>query len=813
MAVIWVRDHVQLEKTDLWWSERNSVVGKLVLRARTGDLEAFDLLLRIDSQRDLPAEIVPPSRENLKSLAGREVRDTLRRLLLPNDRNSGQNAQIREILMADIADLAARQSSIGEQKFPLLAFSIRNDADPDRLVDFLATVRNSYGKEGAPLTICCEGMAGVMERVVQRIVLTDSQRARGIAFLRTMLFANSDRGHQRSVLESLVYGFESLSTERQREIDRCLEDYIRDSPRRSCRYLPMRHLAQLLPHLPPARQREVFSLMEEFLGTHLYGESEREPWAIPPLLGDYLFVLSPDEQLALSRRVFEGLRTGNEPLWGDRHGDERFAALESVLQRIDARAGERLMADILSHAEREVRTPAERNCLHEVLKIIPARLVVGENRRRLARLTATPLADPEIRRLLGSGILGDTEAAAVAPGVDHPLAQSVAASLVTTGFPATVFSDRALEASDLPPREGELVTILDRLGRGLTGEVVRVRTKSEKIEVMKLANPAGTPPSYEIAEGRFQTMRANQNAVHHPGVVKVSDLVYVGDRPCLVMEDVSGPDVGKVMASGALDLADAVEILKREAKIAIAAHTEGIAALDIQPGNMLLETRRSDDGTVRFIDLKATDWETDVRSGRAQVGVEISRSIALRSARGREGNSVVGMFLPAEALGGDVGPQTDIYAAGRTLLSMLAGTIMEEGVEMPSHYIEASEEIRREIDRIYAKSQAKVKNRYSTMAEFLKDLERLQGLLRQADLNPNLDGLLSRFYGISPVVASVEAAAPVVTDPTPRPSVTDTPAPVRRRNRREPIVRVERARSRANAQSQTRNANRPIELA
>jgi len=158
---------------------------------------------------------------------------------------------------------------------------------------------------------------------------------------------------------------------------------------------------------------------------------------------------------------------------------------------------------------------------------------------------------------------------------------------------------------------------------------------------------------------RFRNESRAINALSHPNIVKIYDVVLDVPNPYLVMEYVSGitlkeyierkkPIPGKTAANIAGLVLTALQC----------AHENGIVHRDVKPQNIMVTEK----GEVKVMDF-----------GIARFAMSQSRTI--------DGNAIgsVHYISPEQALGGAVDQRTDIYSVGVILFEMLSGRLPFDG--------------------------------------------------------------------------------------------------------------------------------------
>jgi eukaryotic-like serine/threonine-protein kinase len=139
----------------------------------------------------------------------------------------------------------------------------------------------------------------------------------------------------------------------------------------------------------------------------------------------------------------------------------------------------------------------------------------------------------------------------------------------------------------------------------------------------------------------------------HPNVVQVYDAGEEDGRPFIVMELVRGETVADLLARrGKLPPRDAAALARQAALGLGQAHEAGLVHRDIKPQNLLLR----EDGVLKIADFGIARAAESTRL--TQLGTVLGTAAYL---------------APEQALGGDAGPEADIYALGAVLYELLTG--------------------------------------------------------------------------------------------------------------------------------------------
>jgi serine/threonine protein kinase len=218
------------------------------------------------------------------------------------------------------------------------------------------------------------------------------------------------------------------------------------------------------------------------------------------------------------------------------------------------------------------------------------------------------------------------------------------------------------EAAGEPSKQpgGETVgpyELLQRLGGGAMGTVYKARhVQLNQSFALKLLNEELLVSQYACQ--RFTRELAAVMAIHHPHVVRGTDMGVDKHRQFLVMEYLEGLDLAHlVRAHGPLPAEVACELTLQAALGLEAIDLAGLVHRDIKPSNLFLTTR----GQIKILDLglvrlvEETEVENPINSALRIMGT--------------------GDFIAPEqgTNSHDVDIRADIYSLGCTLYFLLAG--------------------------------------------------------------------------------------------------------------------------------------------
>lgn len=203
---------------------------------------------------------------------------------------------------------------------------------------------------------------------------------------------------------------------------------------------------------------------------------------------------------------------------------------------------------------------------------------------------------------------------------------------------------------------GSRYTLVDRIGQGASGEVWRARDRLTGTDrAAKLLWPRHAADPEILA--RFVQERSVLTGLDHPLLVRVHDFVVEGADLAIVMDLVTGPDLGTVLReAGTLSASSAVPIAAAVLEALASAHGHGVVHRDVKPDNVLLA--RS--GPPRAQDVRLADFGI---AGMVHDGVASATELIGTPA----------YMAPELVSYGRAGPPTDVYAAGVLLHELLAG--------------------------------------------------------------------------------------------------------------------------------------------
>ncbi|MEU7703483.1 serine/threonine-protein kinase [Streptomyces sp. NPDC039028] len=204
----------------------------------------------------------------------------------------------------------------------------------------------------------------------------------------------------------------------------------------------------------------------------------------------------------------------------------------------------------------------------------------------------------------------------------------------------------------------ELATVI---GQGGMGQVwTAYDRRLDRRVAVKLLRPATlTGPSTAADELRRRFVRECRVTAHvdHPGLVTVHDAGSEGEDLYLVMQYVEGADLADHLAEhDPYPWEWAVSVAAQLCAVLAAVHAVPIVHRDLKPRNVMVRL----DGSVLVLDLGVASVLDSDTTRLTHTGSPIGSPAYM---------------APEQAMGGAVGPSTDLYALGVLLHELLSGNV------------------------------------------------------------------------------------------------------------------------------------------
>lgn len=255
--------------------------------------------------------------------------------------------------------------------------------------------------------------------------------------------------------------------------------------------------------------------------------------------------------------------------------------------------------------------------------------------------------------------------------------------------------------------------ILSLIGQGGMADVYKAKdTILNRIVAIKVLRDKLSQDAMALV--RFQREASAASRLSHPNVVDIYDVGEYEGMHYIVMEFIRGRTLKELIAQrGALDVDEAIGIMKQLVSAINHAHENNIIHRDIKPQNALVK----DDGTI-----KITDFGIAVANGSVQLTFN---------------NTVMGSahyLAPETTQGKEPNEQVDIYSLGIVFYELLTGKVPFTGktpteiaikhLRKPMPFVrDFNPNIPQSVENIILKATAKnLSQRYVSCKEMLYDL-------------------------------------------------------------------------------------------
>lgn len=255
--------------------------------------------------------------------------------------------------------------------------------------------------------------------------------------------------------------------------------------------------------------------------------------------------------------------------------------------------------------------------------------------------------------------------------------------------------------------------ILSLIGQGGMADVYKAKdTILNRVVAIKVLRSKLSDDAMALV--RFQREASAASRLSHPNVVDIYDVGEYEGMHYIVMEYIRGRTLKELISQrGALDVDEAIGIMKQLVSAVDQAHDHHIIHRDIKPQNVLVK----DDGTI-----KITDFGIAIANGSVQLTYN---------------NTVMGSahyLAPETTQGKEPNAQVDIYSLGIVFYELLTGHVPFTGktpteiaikhLRQPMPYVrDFNPDIPQSVENIILKATAKnLNDRYVSCKEMLYDL-------------------------------------------------------------------------------------------
>jgi serine/threonine protein kinase len=257
--------------------------------------------------------------------------------------------------------------------------------------------------------------------------------------------------------------------------------------------------------------------------------------------------------------------------------------------------------------------------------------------------------------------------------------------------------------------------ILEEIGRGAMGVVFKGRDPLIGRAVAVKTITSGVAESVDLLERFYREARA-AGGLQHPNIVTIYEMAESGGSPFIAMEYLEGESLEKLVArKAALPLGTKVGYVIQTCRALDFAHRRGVIHRDIKPANIVV----TGDGVVKVVDFGIARIAD---TSKTQTGAMLG-TLA---------------YMPPEQLRGQhADAQGDIWALGVVLYELLtyqrpftgenhAAVLLSILQNEPPPIRQLVPECPAALESVVSRSLRKDHlERYSTMAAFLKDLEKI----------------------------------------------------------------------------------------
>jgi serine/threonine protein kinase len=201
--------------------------------------------------------------------------------------------------------------------------------------------------------------------------------------------------------------------------------------------------------------------------------------------------------------------------------------------------------------------------------------------------------------------------------------------------------------------------ILERLGTGALGDVYRARDLKVGRTVALMVPPPELVAGAE-RRGKFLEQARAAQALNHPNIATLFDVVEEGDQCYLAYEFAAGPSLRDEMAGRSVNMRRAIELGAQIGDAIAEGHSRRLIHGDLRPDTIVVTPK----GSAKILNFGLAEWTT---SGQAR------KAAASAEGLGTDAYGVAGYLSPEQALGGAIDARSDIFSFGVILQEMLTG--------------------------------------------------------------------------------------------------------------------------------------------
>ena len=257
------------------------------------------------------------------------------------------------------------------------------------------------------------------------------------------------------------------------------------------------------------------------------------------------------------------------------------------------------------------------------------------------------------------------------------------------------------------------------LGAGGFGTVVlcRERLKKNREVAVKTLHTLDLGRDLDELFGEAHTV----SELDDPGIIRVIHWDFADtaeSRPFLVMEYFAGVSLAvHLKKHSRLTIPDFIAVARNVAEAMEAAHTAGVIHRDLKPGNILVLQTKG-----RW-DVRVIDFGLAVRFAAVQASV--STSLPQRTRRDQSFAGTLEYASPEQKglILAQVGPRSDVYSFGKTMLEALLGTtdpVSDDWEIVPEEYRDSLKKV---LERCVIRDPAKRHTGFESIVSALKALD------------------------------------------------------------------------------------------
>ncbi len=263
--------------------------------------------------------------------------------------------------------------------------------------------------------------------------------------------------------------------------------------------------------------------------------------------------------------------------------------------------------------------------------------------------------------------------------------------------------------------------VVSKLGEGGMGVVYRgMDLDLDRPVAIKILPPESQQD--EDSVGRFLREAKTASKLQHPAITTIYEFGVKDNIRYLVMEYIEGKTLREMLASGPMNIRQALDISVQVVDALVLAGEKGIIHRDIKPENIMATER----GQVKILDFGLAKMVEKAGLAPAADTFKTAVGTVLGTVR---------YMSPEQALGAELDPRTDLYSYGAVLFEMVTGTAPFSGTspsvvlakilnQPPPSPSDFRADLPPGLERVILKCLQKDRDqRYKSALEFLADLK------------------------------------------------------------------------------------------